>query len=79
MKFATIVSPSLGALLAVVGGVQGYNPASQQGVFSRRNALVTAASAAAAALVAPRQALAVDDDLTPVYFGVGVSNYFFQI
>lgn len=38
--------------------------------------MATAASAAAAALMAPRQVLAADDAdvLTPVYFGVGVSR-----
>lgn len=56
--------------LIVVGGVR-----SLQGQVSRRGLFESAATVATAAVVAPRQVLAADEDpLTPLYFGVGVSR-----
>jgi hypothetical protein len=72
---------ALSILSLVLGGlglsVLGYQPSNNNGVFSRRNILATAASVAATTLVAtPRSVLAAadqEDPLVSVYFGVGVS------
>jgi len=73
-KTLSILVLSLSSLRSYVLGYQAYG-GSNKNVFSRRNILATAASAAAAALVAtPTSVKAADEDpLVPVYFGVGVS------
>lgn len=63
-------------LSSSVGGIQAYNTnKASPAEASRRSVLATVAATAAAAMVAPRQALADDDVATPLYFGVGVSSF----
>lgn len=74
MKYIALALPPFLASGAAVHGYQA-NYATPSPMLSRRNVLATAASAAATALLAPRQALAAEEDeITPLYFGVGVSR-----
>jgi hypothetical protein len=70
MKFVS------GILAACSLSVQAYNVPKPE--VSRRNMLATAAGTAAL-LLGNRAALADDDVVTPVYFGVGVRSNCFVI
>jgi hypothetical protein len=72
MKFVSVILAA-----CATSSVQAYNVPNKPEI-SRRNLLGTAAGAAAL-LLGNREALADDDVITPLYFGVGVCTHFFVI